>query len=266
MRPVEQGKDLRATYENVIVRCPSCGRENIFNRASDLKGVAEPIVYAEVSCLFPACAESFYLTGDVCNPAYEMLIFDCYELLERKHYSYCILNLAQAFEVFFSQYLRVELLYKPFGSDLQRNRADIADLNRLMQLLYKRVKCFAFVGMRYLFFHQVLQPTRPSSLREAEGVINTLTLPRKRKPVLPSDDAITGATIFSNKQVPEILLRLKRCNVPELRNNVVHKSAYRPTLDEVNDALKETREILFPLGQLLDVRIDDVNRYLRPRT
>jgi hypothetical protein len=50
-----------------------------------------------------------------------------------------------------------------------------------------------------------------------------------------------------------------------LRNQVVHKSAYRPTLDEVNDALKETREILFPLGQLLDIRSDDLNWYMRRR-
>jgi hypothetical protein len=255
---------MRATYENIIVCCPWCGRENIFNRASDLKDVPQPIEYAEVRCLLPDCAKPFYLNGDLTNSAYEMLVFDCYELLERKHYSYCILNLAQAFEVFFSQYLRVELLYKAFACDLEKNDADIVNLNRLMKRLYEKIENLAFSHMRYLFFYQVLHPPHPSSLRQAEGVIEAL--PCKGKVVLPSDDSIRNATIFSNKRVPEILVRLRSCNVPKLRNNVVHKSAYRPTLGEVNDALKETREILFPLGQLLDVRIDDVDHYVRPRT
>jgi hypothetical protein len=254
---------MKATYENIIVCCPSCGRENIFNRASDLKDF-HPIAYLEVSCLFGDCARPFYLNGDVIDSAYEMLIYDCYELLERKHYCYCILNLAQAFEAFFSQYLRVELLYKSFASDLKTNEGDIKKLNDLMKSLHEKTEKLAFHDMQNLFFYQVLHPPHPASLREAEGIINTLS--SKRNPGLGSDDRIRNATIFSSKWVPELLVRLWSCDVSELRNRVVHKSAYRPTLEEVNNALKETREILLPLGQLLDVRVDDVNRYMRPPT
>ena len=57
-----------------------------------------------------------------------MLILDMPELYERKHYMNCILSLAQAYEVFFSLYLRVNLLFKPFGSDADR---DIGMFNRL---------------------------------------------------------------------------------------------------------------------------------------
>ena len=260
MSQVPQGKDMKSTYENIIVCCPSCGRENIFNRASDLKDIG-PIDYREVSCPFADCAKPFYLSGDFINPAYEMLICDCYELLERKHYSYCILHLAQAFEAFFSQYLRVELLYKAFASDSKEYELDIEKFKDLMKLLYERIENFAFRPMQKLFFHQVLEPLHPLSLRQAEGVINTL--PSKSKLDLPSDDEIRKATISSDKRVPELLVRLKSCNVSELRNQVVHKNAYRPTLDEVNDGLKETREILFPLGRLLDVRIDHVSWYMR---
>jgi hypothetical protein len=263
MSQVPQGKDMKATYENIIVCCPSCGRENIFNRASDLKGVLHPIDYLEVSCLFADCARPFYLSGDLINSAYEMLIYDCYELLERKHYSYCILNLAQAFEAFFSQYLRVVLLYRAFASDSKKCEGDIEKLNDLMKLLHGKIEKLSFDRLRYLFFCQALHPPHPSSLRQAEDVINTL--PFKSNPVLPSDDSIRNATIFSNKRVPDLLVRLRSCNVSKLRNQVVHKSAYRPTLDEVNDALKETREILFPLGQLLDIRSDDLNWYMRRR-
>jgi hypothetical protein len=263
MRQVLQGRDIKATHENITVRCPSCGRENIFNRASNLKGVLHPIDYLEVSCLFADCASPFYLSGDVINSAYEMLIYDCYELLVRKHYSYCILNLAQAFEAFFGQYLRVELLYKAFVADLRKREGDIEKLNDLLELLHWKIEKLPFNRMRHLFLCQVLHPPQPSSLRQAEGVINTL--PCKAKLVLPSNDEIRNAAIFTDKRVPDLLVRLISCNVSKLRNQVVHKNAYRPTLDEVNDALKETREILFPLGQLLDVRFNDLNWYVQPR-
>jgi hypothetical protein len=264
MTGVPPGEDMRATYENIIVKCPLCGRENIFNRATDLKGVYQPIDYAEVSCLFPDCAKSFSLGGDVSNSAYEMLIFDCYELLDRKHYSYCILNLAQAFEVFFSQYLRVELLYRPFGFDFKKKEADVAKFSGLMKLLYQKIENFTFRPLRNLFFYHVLHPPGPSCLRQAETAINGLQ--RRSGSPLPPDDSIRSASAFSSNRVPEILVRLKSCNVPDLRNSVVHKGAYRPTLGQVNDALKETRAILFPLGRLLDVRVDNVNWYTRQRT
>jgi hypothetical protein len=255
---------MKATYENIFVECPSCGRENIFNRASDLKGVLHSIDYLEVSCLFADCGRSFYLSGDVANSAYEMLIYDCYDLLERKHYSYCILNLAQAFEAFFSQYLRIELLYRPFACDPRACNRDVANLNRLLKLLHEKIETLAYEGMRYLFFSLVLHSARPSSLRESEGVINAL--PCKNKLVLPSNDGIRNASIFSDKRIPELLIRVRSCNISKLRNQVVHKNAYRPNLDEVSNALKEAREILFPLGQFLDVRFDDLNWYIQPRT
>jgi hypothetical protein len=263
MTIIPQGTNMRATYENIAICCPSCGRENIYNRASDLKNVPQPVTYAVVSCSFADCAESFSLSGDSANPAYEMLILDCCELLERKHYSYCILNLAQAYEVFFSQYVRVELLYRPFAADFGKNEADIRKVNSLGRVLYETIRHFAFHPMRNLFFNLVLDKNRPSSLREAEGVICTLRSRSKKE--IPSDEEIRNATVSSDGQVREILVRLKSCSAPDLRNDVVHKSAYRPTLNEVNCALKEAREVLFPLAHLLNIRIDDVNWYMRRR-
>jgi hypothetical protein len=250
MEGTPKAKDMRPTFENFIVGCPWCGRENIFNRASDLKNFGL-IDYLEVSCLFADCARPFYLNGDIINPAYEMIIFDCYELLERKHYSYCVLNLAQAFEVFFSHYLRVELVYRPFALDPDR---DIDQFKELMQLLYRR--------LRNLFFCLVLQARHPASLREAESVIRVLA----GKLDGPSDDDIRNGRALADKGTTELLLRLKYSTVAELRNRVVHQGAYRPTLDEVNSALEETRAILFPLARALEVHVDNVNWYMRQRT
>lgn len=258
MNRIPQGKDMKSTYENLIASCPWCGRENIFNRASDLKGF-DRIDYLEVLCLFADCAKPFFLKDDLIHPAYEMMIYDCYELLERKHYAYCILNLAQAFEVFFTQYLRVQLLYKPFGSGRDK---DIERLNELIELLYSKMENFTFHVMRNLFFYRVLNASQPSSFHEAEKIINGFP----DKPPCPSDEDIRNASISADKRIWELLLRLKSCKVPQTRNRVVHKRAYRPTLNEVKDALKETREILFPLAQALKVQSDDVNWYMRQRT
>jgi hypothetical protein len=47
----------------------------------------------------------------------------------------------------------------------------------------------------------------------------------------------------------------------DLRNKVVHKSSYRPTLDEVEDCIKETRNIVFSLDcYLLKKPEIDMNR------
>ena len=257
MNQISQGKDMKTTYENFFAWCPTCGSENIFNRASDLKDL-DLIVSREVNCQRPECRQPFYLSGDVVSPAYQMLIFDCYELLERKHYAYCILNLSQAYEVFFAQYLRVELLYKPFACDQDK---DINLLNELVKRLYAKTETLPSGRMRNLFLRLVLQDRHPASLPEAEVDINLLPCTADR----PPDDEIAGARLFNNKRIPQLLLRLTACKVASLRNQVVHKSAYRPTLDEVDDALKDTREILFGLARDLGVHSDDVNTYMRQR-
>lgn len=257
MEQIPKAKDMRPTYENFIACCPWCERENIFNRASDLKNLA-PISYLEVGCLFPDCAKPFYINGDRANSLFEMIIWDCYELLEKKQYAYCILNLAQAFEIFFGQYLRVHLLYKPFASDPDQDIQSLMDLERL---LYERTEKLPFEDMKNLFLTCVVETTHPTSLSQAKIMIDGIA----KKPPCPTDEEIRNASGLADERVRELLLRLKCCKVAQKRNQVVHKSAYRPTLDEVNAALTETREILFPLNVLLEVDRDDVNWYMRRR-
>jgi hypothetical protein len=254
MSEIPYATEMRSTYENFIARCPRCGFENIFNRASDLKDF-RPIDFKVVTCLSTDCRQPFTINGDFINPAFEMLVSDCHELLERKHYAYCVLILAQAFEVFFSHFLRVELLYRPFGLE---EDPDIERLNHLARLLYKEVRQLSYRGMRDLFFRRVLKPIHPKSLREAEDVI---VAPDFRSDLrLPDEDELQNA---GNQRLSAVLTELRSCRVHELRNRVAHKMAYRPTLDEVNAALGETRRILFPLAYILGVRCDDINCYVR---
>jgi hypothetical protein len=55
------------------------------------------------------------MNGDSINPAHDMLLFDCHELIERKRYMQCVLTVAQAYEVFFNHFLHVQVLYRAFA-------------------------------------------------------------------------------------------------------------------------------------------------------
>src|SRR3989304_5727251 len=210
MEEILYSKKTNPTYENFIAICPYCDFKNIFNRATDLKD-SNPIGFKTVKCLSEKCEKSFNINGDLVSPAYQMLIFDCYDLLKEKKYSYCILNLAQAFEVFFSLYLRIKLIYKPFA--IQRGK------------------------------------TRGNELNE---IIKNLTTE-------PENNLIEN---ISDKKLEPLLIKLKNSKIHELRNEVVHKYAYRPTLEEVEKAINETREIVLGLSARLDAKYDDINWYL----
>lgn len=140
-----------------------------------------------------------------------MLILDVRELYERKHYMNCILNLAQAYEVFFSPYLRVNLLFKLFGSDPER---DIDKFNRLDEKLYNEIKKYPFADMRALFLQYVLTGSSlPHNLTEAEAVLSALP-----KPQMPSNAAIRAITETNLIPYLEAIMNTK---ILEMRNLVV---------------------------------------------
>ncbi len=180
-----------------------------------------------------------------------MFIFDCYELLDRKHYMNCILSLAQAYEVFFSLYFRVELLYKPFASDPNQ---DLACLNRLSEKLHEKIKEHTFSSMRALFLQHILKGLSPKNLADAKVVIDCLP----KRPGDPKDEKILS---LNDAKLVGLLKALKDTSINTLRNHVVHKQAYRPTREVVEEALKKTRSILFPLTSHLQLH-DEINWYV----
>ncbi|RLC71529.1 MAG: hypothetical protein DRI26_04920 [Chloroflexi bacterium] len=239
----------QAGYENIVVECPWCGRENIFNRASDLR-TFKPIAVLDVSCQNVECGKPFRIVGDSVNERHEMLIFDCYELLKRKQYMNCILTLTQAYEVFFSLFLRVELLYKPFARD---GGEDINCLNRLAEMLIKKVERCTFVPMRKLFLQQIIAAPRPANLAEAETLIANLEVPSCE----PTD---TELERLDDEELVALLKGVKNTTIHKLRNAVVHKRAYRPTREETEAALEETRLLLSRLTNRLGLH-DDITLY-----
>ncbi len=241
----------KASYENIVAKCPWCGKMNIFNRASDL-GTFEPISGRCVSCQSDDCGKSFRIIGDRVNCKHEMLIIDCYELLEKKHYMNCILNLSLAYEMFFSLFMRVMLVYKPFVFETNR---DIHQLNQLMNMLRKKLNNYAFDKMRNLFLNQIISGSQPANLLEAEREIKSLD----ERLNTPKDLEIDG---IIDRQLVAVLKAIKKTAINRIRNRVIHKEAYRPTRKEAERAIEETRSLLFPLTDYFDLH-DDINWYMR---
>ncbi|MGD9873790.1 MAG: hypothetical protein AB7T27_05925 [Kiritimatiellia bacterium] len=239
----------RTSYENFAAECPSCGQESVFNRASDLC-TFEPIAGRDVICASASCGKPFRIIGDTVNCAHEMLVYDAYDLFRQKRYMNCILTLATAYEVFFSLFMRVNLLYRPFGAD---DEPDLHTFNRLSRELHGKIKDHTFGPMRALFLWQLATQIPPENLVEAEVVIAALP----KKPKEPADEVLEA--IGNSKLVP-LLKAIKHATVNTLRNEVVHKRAYRPKRGETKEAMDTARSTLLHLSYLLDLH-DNVNMY-----
>ena len=238
---------MNSSYENVIAECPHCGHLCVFNRVTDLR-TTESISGLEVACF--KCGKPFRIVGDRITTKHEALIDDCYELAARKEYMAGILTLAQSYEVFFSAYLRAELLLKPFALD-----PDIARLNAGSKELFDKCEEYTFKSLRSLFLRRVVGEARPRSWTEAEKAVANLP---QRNPGPPSDSAINK---FSDPKISALLMKVKQASVNKTRNKVVHRLAYRPTRDEFEGALADAKATLPSLTSLLDIN-DDANYYL----
>ena len=240
-------------YENVFAACPFCKQKNAFNRATDLNDLS-PITDKEVRCLNKSCGKSFRIVGDIVNPAFELLIYDCYKLIEEKRYSYCILNLAQSWEMFFALYLRVEILYKPYGRERIN---DPVRLSKATANLTKRTRELTFSGMRAFFLNHIVL-TRALMKRNAESLDESKIILTQLTTNIPSVETLSR--VDDPKLVPW-LTKVSETRIGEIRNHVVHKSGYRPSLAEVETAISETEEILNGLRPALGTLTDRQFRY-----
>jgi hypothetical protein len=226
-------RNINATYENIEAECPECGNENIFNRMSDLQ-TRERIDGRDVVCQFPECGKTFKIMTDVINDAWDMMLFDCNELMRRKRYMNCIANVAQSYEVFLSTYLRVQLVYRPFERDIT---ATVDRFNSLLDELYKVTKRHTFDCMHGLFQLCVVEGLSPKNLDDAELIINNLP----ESPNLLKKDRLKS---LRDAELANTMLKLAAVDVNALRNRIVHKYAYRPTKEEAAAKLEEANQLL----------------------
>ena len=236
-------------YENIVVTCPLCSHELVLNRATDL-GTFEAISGTDVCC--QECGRGFWINGDSVNERHEAIVFDCHDLLRTKRYMNCILNVCQAYEMFFSLYLRVNILYMPFGNDVGRKGDALDRFNQLYKHFSNETQKFGFSKMRSAFLRLAVEMDRPHDLDCSRKYIDALS-----KCNLPKNSEIES---LPDKNVAALLIRVKQTRINELRNHVVHKRAYRPRREETEDAVAEARDVLFPLTFRLNLH-DDLNWY-----
>lgn len=153
-----------------------------------------------------------------------------------------------------SQYLRVELVFKPLWND-QRDRNELSSLS---ELLWDKTRELTFPPLRKAFLRRVVdQNPAPISFTESRSVINDLS--KAKKLLIPDDHEIDK---LADQRLVPILKKLKASTINELRNRVVHKEAYRPSKDEAEAVLIETKSVLMPLTSVLDIQ-ENINWYRR---
>ena len=186
-----------------------------------------------------------------------MLVFECYQLLGRKEYMYCILNLATAYEMFFSLFLRVYLLYKPYTADANSGLAGSLDkVNELSATLHHKIERLTFPSMRKLFLSEVTN-TMP--------VIDLLSAEKRILSLRPQQDTLdSNIEALGDGNLVQLLKDLKGTDIHNVRNAVVHKQGHRPTKEEATKYFEEAKSILFPLTHHLDLH-DDLNWYVYRR-
>ena len=251
---IEYAKHVSHNYENFIAYCPYCDYRNIFNRREDLSD-CNPVASQEVSCFNQECQRIFLIGGDLGDSAYGYLLYDCHGLLQEKRYMYCILNITQAYEVFFSTYLRVELLYRPYAKNHFSEPDSLEILNRLSQKLYQSVSDYTFANLRRIFIRRILYGTPLDSLHESEEEIKHLRTYKK---------TVSNSNIQRHTKEPLTILlqELNRCRIAELRNKVIHQHAYRPSSEDVKVFFDEACHLILSLEEKLDIN-DDLNWYCK---
>ncbi|MCY3782227.1 MAG: hypothetical protein OXG79_00380 [Chloroflexi bacterium] len=204
-----------------------------------------------------SCQKPFRIVSDTANERHEMLVFDCHQLFERKQYMYCILNLTMAYEMFFSLFLRVELLYKLFIADPNLRHSEKLDrMNTLSRKLERKTRGWAFGKMRNIFLSVATDQLPVPDLDTSERRIASLN---------SQNTSECRIRDLSDREMVPFLVRLKHTDINVIRNAVVHKRGYRPTGMEAEKYLEETKDILFNLTRHLDLH-DNLNYWIGTRS
>jgi hypothetical protein len=242
-------------YETITARCDECGSLCTFNRVDDI-GDPGPYSGRYVSCI--ECGRPFWVFGDTIDPAYELLLFDAEEHIRAKHYMLCVTSLAQAWEMFFATFVYSNYLYRPFHRTA-RYPGKLERFDYLAELLGDAIQKFTFDPLRNVLVNTVVEGVSPRTLDESE-----VAIARMKGDNFGQRPAKERVDAFPDPSVRTVLLQLQGLRIGELRNQVVHKDAYRPLRVEVEECSDEIRVLYRAKGRLSVRTFDEWRSFASP--
>ena len=234
-----------AGYENIYVDCPYlyCKKENIFNRISDLHNNDCISRLDNIKCQF--CGQDFSIIGDtITNAKFRWFMDELPIFKKRKEYRLYILNLCQGIECFFSQAIINKLIYR--NSDLRDEAGKIIlekwnkarndlDKKTVYDLIGKGSKGFIFKETSFDNLCQIFRFQYKEEKVNDNGNLSKMKEDKRE----------------------EFFNLFKRTKVNEIRNKIIHKQAYRPSLDEI-ERFDNLISAVYWIGQYLDIK-DSIN-------
>ena len=217
-------QDARHEYVKLSCAYEDCGKEITLSRVDDLEGTG-----AEYFAQCPECSQRMRITNDSLNSLPQQLLYDAQDLLDQKRAILAVTAICQAYEVYFSWFLRKRLVYDRFATKVPLSSSELDELNEDLADLHKAIGKWAFDKLRRAFL-AVSQVDEASSRQTYFQAIKQGFEPQKEIKLIAGDH-------------PR-LDNFKSLNVNQLRNKCVHHKAVRPKAAEVSGHLEEARRLL----------------------
>ena len=234
------------SYENIIVDCPHCGEELIFNRISDL-GTVAPVAGKNLKC--ENCEKVFWAKGDrVTSAKYRWFLDDLSFLKKNKKYGLYIFTLCQACETFMHQAIINKRLdtnqaYRDSEGYFCGENKDgkYVDYNEIYKKFCNKKIC----EISNCKLKDTTKYRKSTFLNLKDLFICIFDHERKNK--LP-----TLKKLEENKRAKSFCV-IKNTDINQTRNKIVHKNAHRPSFCDIQK-YDDLISGLYWLGMYLDVK------------
>jgi hypothetical protein len=233
-----------ATHETVTANCDRCGAECIFSRRDDLHTIM-PIAGKRVVCA--TCGESFWISGDTVTDSWRFILNDAKADHRAKRYGPAITRACHAWELFMYACAEAIFMFRPYFSE-QSDERDFDSLNELSRRLRAETKKFTFGPLKNLMSNVIARRIAPHTVDDATRAIASISSLSLRNPV-PAD-VLAG---IREADLLRLIEGLNGLTVGTLRNDVIHKTGYRPAAEEVERCLHDEVGLLYRLKDRLGV-------------
>lgn len=224
-------QDARHEYVKLSCAYEDCGKEITLSRVDDLEGTG-----AEYFAQCPECSQRMRVANDSLNSLPQQLLYDAQDLLDQKRAILAITAICQAYEVYFSWFLRKRLVYDRFAEKVPLGPSDLDELNQMLLGLHEATGMWAFDKLRSCFFEITQLEGTTAKCEYCRNLISD------HKPQMPKKTAVAADARLKDFYEVE---------VHTLRNKSVHHKAYRPSRGEVDAALLKAKQLILGDEELI---------------